>query len=246
MKIFLFILPFFIIMIVATLYFFKLSLILYFMTINLDKHPYLKKTIGDALNKIAKKEDIGVFDLSYDELNKNEKNGENEACGAYIFTEDNEYLKKIKKIYNDMVEIEKKYETPYHILYEKQFNKPSNTRTHDFCIPRIEIAKDKNPSRWTKLYYFKTFAHELGHHFAIKNENDRSEERADEISAKLIYNHTPTYFRLIYGNLFNIVFDNKINKKKFGMPSGFKFWKLVWTYYLDYHRKRKKLNVTIL
>lgn len=224
----------------------KLSLELYFGTINLGKHPYLKKTIGDALNKIAKKEGIGVFDLSYDELNKDEKNESEKACGAYInIKRDDEYVEKVKKTYNDILEMEKKFGMPYHIMYEKEFNKPSNFKTHDFCFPRIVIAKDQNTNRWTELYYFKIFAHELGHHFAIKNKNDSSEERANEIGAKLIYNHTPTYFRLLYMGLFDVVFDDKKNKKRFGMPSGIKFWKLVWAYYWDYYRKRKKLNVTI-
>lgn len=224
----------------------ELSLKVYFGMIDLGKHPYLKKTINDTLNKIARKEGIGVFDLSYDELNKDEKDEKKKACGVYVnLKKDDEFTEKIKKTYNDILEIEKKYGIPFHVMYEKEFKKPSSVRIYKFHFPRIEIAKDENPNRWTELYYFKTFAHELGHHFAIKNENNRSEERANEIGAKLILNHTPTYFRLIYGSLFDVVFDDKENKKKFGMPSGIKFWKLVWVYYWDYYRKKNKLNLTI-
>lgn len=225
-----------------------LRLKIYFGNMDLYNHPYLEKIIKNSLHKIAKKENVGVFDIPFDELNKDE---EKKACGAYInifpeTEEDKKYVEKIRKTYQDIVELEEKYGKPYHVMYEESFNEPSKHKTHEFCIPRIVIANKTKKDSWDRLYYYKVLAHELGHHFAIKGNGDRSEERANEIAANLILNHTPTYFRLIYGQLFEIVFDNNNKfKKLYGLPTGLDFWKLVWSFYWDYYRNRKKLNENV-
>ena len=55
---------------------------------------------------------------------------------------------------------------------------------------KITVVKDK-----MKNMMLLTFVHELGHHFAIKKEADRSEKRADEIRKELFLKKLPLWCR---------------------------------------------------
>lgn len=222
----------------------KQSLELYFMGFDLNKHPHLINIVDTVLSKIAKKEDVEVFKLSHKELNENVSDIESKACGLYVYInkdmdKDGTYAKKMKDAYLDILRMEKHYNKPYKEIYREVKKEETNIIPHKLCYPRIEIATNDNVSGWETLYYYKVFAHELGHHFAITLEDDHTEKRGNEIGAELIYNNTPKYFRLIFGYLYDIVFDDEENRKKYGKPNTIKFLKLLWLYYWNYYHKKK-------
>jgi hypothetical protein len=242
MSLFLFIIGF-LFLVWVTIYFsiILLRLNLYFLGFNIKKHPYLENLLKNILHNIAKKNDIGVFYFSCKELNEGIKDDDKLVSGRYVYCipendDDKRLLLKKNLLYNDILNMEKKYNQTYEEIFYEIKNKKPKTPKHKLCLPRIEIDKDST-------FLYKTLAHELGHHFAIIQENNSSEERADEISADLIINNTPDYFRLLYGHLFKIEFQNNGTYfKKYSMPKGIKYWKLLWSYYWNYYRKRKKLN----
>ena len=60
-------------------------------------------------------------------------------------------------------------------------------------LPKIHLSgtlKDGSHHVWT-------FAHELGHHFAIQENRDRSEEAADKWRRYLAFKHIPWWQRLL-------------------------------------------------
>ena len=56
-----------------------------------------------------------------------------------------------------------------------------------------------------------TFAHELGHHFAIKENNDRSERAADRNAVKLFREFFPKYKSLLYIGLIMLYLNRNKN-----------------------------------
>jgi len=66
---------------------------------------------------------------------------------------------------------------------KSEFDTPENRVIRN--LPKIELLNDKankknNGKDFYPLSFVWTYAHELGHHFAIKNFNDETEEKADE------------------------------------------------------------------
>jgi hypothetical protein len=238
-------------LIVTTL---QLKIRMYFLLTDISHHPFIEKNLKQSLLNIAKEQDVEIFYLPFDELNKYETDEDQKAAGVYIHmnAKDGDYenlLMERKKLYKEVIDLENKYKMPYHLIYQITFGKSTSKRSYDFCVPRIMISTDNGDGKinWIKdkLFFHKTLAHELGHHFSIKYENDRSERSADIFSADLIYNNNPNYIRLFYGGVYDIVFkDDRDLKKKYGSVNGIDYWKLIFSFYWNYYRKRKKLNET--
>ncbi|NPV13081.1 MAG: hypothetical protein HPY57_15045 [Ignavibacteria bacterium] len=64
-------------------------------------------------------------------------------------------------------------------------------------LPRIEWCKEHMFGKTKTLFSLMTFAHELGHHYALK-ENDHSEKRADYYAVKLFKEHFPIWKQVLY------------------------------------------------
>ena len=216
---------------------YKLSVEIYFLNFKLNKHPYIENLIRTKLYQIAENEGVPVFELPINQVNNNKiRKKEDRTCGVYVsLNEDNEknrkLIREMQETYNKIIKLEQNFKKSYNDLYHSIYEEAPLINKHEYCVPRIEIGiENGNKNNWDKIYFYKTFAHELGHHFAITRENNNSEERADEIAEEIIYNNTPKYFKLIYGSIFNTKISNK------------EFYKLIWLYYWNYYRKQKKLN----
>jgi hypothetical protein len=66
------------------------------------------------------------------------------------------------------------------------------------CDPTISLSKQNLFNDKETVFGLLTFFHELGHHYAIKYENNDSEYRADEKSLKLFRECFPFYKQIQY------------------------------------------------
>lgn len=113
---------------------------------------------------------------------------------------------KIKKFLNDKASDEKISVVWYDTLAE--LNK--NVKTTDYilgcytynpqylCNPKICLSKENLLNDKETVFGLLTFFHELGHHYAIKYENDDSEYGAEKKSLKLFKECLPFYKQIQY------------------------------------------------
>ena len=66
----------------------------------------------------------------------------------------------------------------------------------DFVLPKILLCREMTMKYGGLLSLYATHFHEFGHHFAIKQCGDRSEEAADKYGYKLIEENLPYFFKL--------------------------------------------------
>ena len=90
---------------------------------------------------------------------------------------------------------------------------------NDKKYPRIYLTKKPSVkfhiNSFNQTINVMTFAHELGHHFSIKENNDRSEKAADRYAIKLFKEFFPKYKSILYfGLLTHYLNRNKIYKKR--------------------------------
>ncbi len=171
-----------------------LSIELYFLTFKLDKYPHFLNVIDATLRKICKDENIAVFDKTYNEINTDDKG---DAIGKYIYTLNDDYKVLVKNSLRKIEEIEKEYNKPYEEICE-MLNIEEYTKKEELLIPRILLAKD-TLKKFGYLDYYKTFIHELGHHFAANDIGKHTEEDADNYGNKLTLKHFPQFFVLFLG-----------------------------------------------
>lgn len=67
-----------------------------------------------------------------------------------------------------------------------------------YRLPRIELSKESAFNNKKSVFNLMTFAHELGHHFAITRKKDTSEKKADEYAVKILKKVFPTWKLIIY------------------------------------------------
>lgn len=221
-----------------------LSIRIYFIGYCQRTDPYFEVLIKNTLDRIAAREEIDVFYVPFEELNPDVRDKNDGACGKYIHYNKNlktdtlRWIIKKQALYEHMIKIERKHGIPYSLYYKTKYGEDINIKTYEFCVPRIMIAEledSKRKSIYHRLWGLKTYAHELGHHIAWRDESDGSEERADEIAADLLLDNLPKYCIL----LFNFLFEKS---KRYEEPKGKKYWRLAWQFYREFYRKRKKLN----
>lgn len=138
------------------------------------KNEKLLEFIEEKALELAKKENLPVFNVSFDELNKDlEIKDENKkAVGVFRYIEKNKiasYCNKIKE-------------------YEKNNGKITNL-SKDLIVPRIEM---------TELGDVFTLIHELGHYFIYKREQKQSEPAADAYCEEFFNEHLPPFFKWIF------------------------------------------------
>lgn len=171
---------------------------MYFLHFDIEKHPLLIQKINNVLETICKEQGITVFQVSYDELNENQPDPNKRAVGKYIYSTDPDYNKNIKEILADVLEIERKYGKPYHVLCQEVGVKI--VRKERFVIPRIMMCADLEHFSNSLCSYYGTYFHELGHHFAHieLGEDGNTEEAADRCAGKLVKQYLPLYFLLFF------------------------------------------------
>ena len=140
----------------------------------LDLHT--SKVFIDYIEKkareLADKENIKIFFVPFDEMNKDETDESNKAVGLFRYINKNnvEYIAKCsdvikyhQKIYGDIA--------------------------HKFLFPRIEISE--------KADVF-VILHELGHYFLYKRDITQSELAADQFVEEFFDNYLPPFLKWIY------------------------------------------------
>jgi len=182
---------------IGSSFYFKFQL--YFLNLKLQDHPLLIEKINKVLNDICTAENLKVFHVSYEELNKDEINPKSNAIGRYVYSSNLEMaLKTIDEVKESMRRTELKYGKPYNELCIEAGLEPiDEERLH---IPRIMMCGDMKHFFGLESYY-GTYFHELGHHFVVKTigaEINHTEEDADMWAAKLIKEHLPSYFMLFF------------------------------------------------
>jgi hypothetical protein len=172
-----------------------LKVSMYFLDFKLENHPALAKKIENVAYGICKQEGITVFDKTFEEININKTKEEDKAVGMYIYTTDGEYQKTLNRCLNEIEIMEKEYRLSYKEIC-KLVGHDTTCDKEDFILPKILIAK--NLKNLGLTYYYCTFFHELGHHFAYKEMGVHTEADADRHAGILFRKYLPPYVLLIH------------------------------------------------
>jgi len=132
------------------------------------KKRFLIDYIEEKVDKLSKNENIPIFSVSFDDINKDVINENEKAVGLFIYYKDN----KKRAEHESIVKRLKNYKIPV-------------------CdtIPRIEITKKGDV--YTKI-------HELGHYFLYKRNLPQSEASANMFIEEFFDNYLPPFFKWIY------------------------------------------------
>ncbi len=169
-----------------------ISIEIYFLSFKLEKHPVLINLIETKLNAICEKEGIRVYNKTYDELNVGVENEMEKALGKYCYTLNAEY----QNLINEFIESCNKLKMYGDIDSDDDIEKR--------ILPKILLCK----SRFGLSSYYSIWLHELGHHFAVKEMQDKhSEKDADRQAYQIAVKELPLFFQLIHD--FN--FDYSLN-----------------------------------
>jgi len=214
----------------------RLSIELYFIRFELERHPILINIIEDVLDTICREEGIRVYHKSYEELNKNRTEEKEKAVGKYIYTCDAKYQKTVDNALRDIENLELKYKMSYPDICALA-GKECNYGKEYYVLPRILLCDERLFAHGLSAYY-GTYFHELGHHFATKVLGDNhNEEDADIQGRILIKERLPILLQAIpYFNFeIRIEKDIKLTKTKVNA-----YWE-----YLKYYIKNKKSIVKL-
>lgn len=203
---------------------FTFNLDLLFLGFKIEKHPYLKKLLEDKLNNKVKEYNLKVFVIPFEELNEGTNNVNELALGKYIWTTDEELLESANEILSKVSD----FENHYGPINEHRTKEGLDLLIkRKYFYPRIELADQSEKRSFDKLYFYKTFAHEIGHHVAITKNNDNTEKGADDVARDII-RELPNYFQCIFWYLFDLNPKKKLLYK--------------WQFFTQYYFKRKKLT----
>jgi len=214
--------------VVIAYFLWDISLTLYFLKFDFKKHPVLINYVEHVLQIISNNENINIFNVDYDEMNANETNPNEFAVGLYVHMP-TENQKRIDELLVEIENFEKRYGMPIDKICLMVGTKPINKKRYQY--PHILLAKEQL-MKYGLANYYSTHFHELGHHFAIKLNNDRSEKTANEMARNIILKHLPFYFQLFY----NFRFEFQLDLPKMSAKEKF----LAYYGYLKYYVKNYK------
>lgn len=172
-----------------------LGLSIYFMKFRIEGHPMLIMMVEDVLERLGKEENVPVFYKTYEELNKNETNEKEKAVGMYVHSASAEHQKKCDDALQEIRQMERDWRKPYNEIC-RLVGVESRLIEDDFVLPKILLCREMTMKYGGLLSLYATHFHEFGHHFAIKQCGDRSEEAADKYGYKLIEENLPYFFKL--------------------------------------------------
>lgn len=187
-----------------------LNISIYFLSFKMEKHPLLIQRIEEVLYGICEKEGIGVFHKTYDELNKNRPEDKDKAVGMYVYTRDTEHQERVNRAFAQIKSMEMEYHLPYKEICQIA-GVESTLEAEDFKLPKILLLAKIKESM--SIWYYSTFFHEIGHHFAVKKLGEHTEEDADNEAGLLIKNNLPSYYLLF--SAFSIRFTDGKNALSF-------------------------------
>jgi Zn-dependent peptidase ImmA (M78 family) len=137
---------------------------------------YSKKVLLDYIeNKVkelANKENIPIFNVSFDDMNIGVTDENEKSIGTFNYCKDSESKIEYKRILDQLKKCN---------LYDK--------RPKNHILPRIELSEKAD------LY---TLIHELGHYFLYKRNMNQSEQGADKFIEEFFDNYLPPFFKWIY------------------------------------------------
>lgn len=158
----------------------------------------LNKYIEKKAYELSESENIKVFNVSFDEINKNIKDEDSKAVGRFLYVKNEnvvEYFYNLSKI----------------ILTDKSYND-----IRYYSIPRIELTEQSDSF---------VFIHELGHYFIYKRELEQSEAAADAYCEEFFDKYLPSFFKWIYQIEIKVRANKNINFTKLECYNYFKEYK---------------------
>jgi hypothetical protein len=175
-----------------------MSIDLYFLCFKLKKHPVLIDLIETKLKTICEREGIHVYNISYEELNKNVEDENHKALGKYCYTLDIEHQKLIKEYVNSCNNLNRLIDGD---SYDDDIKK--------HVLPKILLCKEYHVKLFGLSSYYGTYLHELGHHFAVKEMQDKHDETdADRYAYQIVVKEFPLFFQLISDFNFSFRLEN--------------------------------------
>ena len=163
-----------------------------YLYISKEHQKELMSYINKKARELAQKEQIEVFDVSFDELNKNETDKKHLAAGIFYYYRKSELRKEGEYLSRKYVDVARMYGYPV---------------DKDRVLPRIELAKDNND--YIEGYEAITLLHELGHYLIYKVDGEQSEKEADAYVEKFFDQYLPPFFKWV----FQIIIHSRGNKE---------------------------------
>lgn len=151
-----------------------------YLYISKEHQKELMSYINKKARELAQKEQIEVFDVSFEELNKNDIDRKHLASGSFFYYKKAEIRKEGETLSRKYVESSKILGYPV----EK-----------DKVVPRIEITESND---YIEGYEAITLLHELGHYFIYKVDGEQSEPEADAYVEKFFDQYLPPFFKWVF------------------------------------------------
>jgi hypothetical protein len=153
-----------------------------FAWLNLSIKNVLLDYIELQARQLAEKENIPIFNMSFEEMNIGETVENEKAVGKFIYYES----KKVRKEHEELFELLKAVKK----VIKKDY------------IPRIEISEKGDV--WTII-------HELGHYFLYKRNQKQTEEDANKFIVEFFDEYLPPFFKWIYRISIHVRSDKEYN-----------------------------------
>lgn len=136
--------------------------------------------IEKQVRNLAKIENVEIFDVSFDELNKEETDKNEFAVAKFIYFKNKKTQIEHEKLIADFED-----RCKFFLINDSEKIITKKLRPH----PRIEISEEAEI--WSLL-------HELGHYFMYKRDKEQSEKEADLYIEEFFDNYLPAFFKWIF------------------------------------------------
>jgi len=171
--------------------------------LKVDKEK-IETYIEKKARQLADLENVKVFNVSSEEMNKNETDKNHWACGLFIYINDKKQRIEYEHIIRD---------------YQKIYWGEDVGR--ELIRPRIELSPISDVF---------TLIHELGHYYIYKKDEKQSEDEADFYIDEFFDEHLPPFFKWCCQIMVNIrtekIRTEKIQPElKFSDEESFMYWK---------------------
>lgn len=177
-------------------------------------NEFLLNHINKTAHELAKKENVKIFNVSFDEMNKDETDEYKKAVGRFVSLDKQSNYLQINNL---------KYRMIKSNLYDNDYINRITT------YPRIELSEKSDEM---------VLIHELGHYFLYKRNLPQSEKAANMFIKEFFEIYLPPFFKWAFQ------IDIKIRcgtKEKDYKDSAYNFTNLeCYNYFQDYKKFKKE------
>lgn len=195
------------------LYYINRDPLIMYKYLEISKNTFLLEYVIKKAHELAEKEGVKIFNVSFDEMNEDEKNDDNKAVGRFISLSKNSNYLQVNNFKHQMIKSN---------FYKKDYIDRVTT------YPRIELSEKADDM---------VIIHELGHYFLYKRNLPQTEKDANRFIKEFFETYLPPFFKWI----FQIDIKIRYGSKEFGYEDGsYEFTNLECYNYLQDYKKFKE------